>query len=726
MNPFNSFETRSHPRVSHAFRGLLLAALFFHVSSSPAFGTLDLNNNRVSDIWELLNPDFEVGASDSDGDGYSDLEEIAAGTNPGDPESFLSAAIDTRNSAVRLKWSGVAGKKYVVQNFDVESERWTDFVVLDPKRVNSAMQTTLPSGEVARIYRLLACDCDQDEDGLTAWEEFQMGWSDDDGWSSGQVERLDYAAALRALESPGGMKLANGDYLPSRKPTREEAARFLMQASFGPTEESIDEVCSIGIAAWIDRQRSLSPATMSNEMFRNGLPYVSNMPLNGWWRMANTAPDQLRQRLAYALSQIFVVGVGTVEVIGSDPFNQSKYYDIFVENAFENYRTTLEKVTYSPAMGVFLSHLKNRKSDLSINRFPDENFAREIMQLFTIGLWELNPDGSRKVENGKFIPTYDNKIITEMAKVFTGMSFSRVGNNGRDATSFYDIGYTHDHRFPMKVWDEEHEVGKKSIVGGVVLSDIENGGVQLTGEEEVQAALDALVGHPNIAPFVGRLLIQRFTGSNPSPQYVSRVASVWGDSGAPDRGNLSKVIEAILLDPEARTPGLSLGAGKVREPIIRTVHFYRALNILPESGRYNISANQLQESLGQFPTLSPSVFNFYSPDFSPQGVLADSDLVSPELEIATSSQLINSDNLLHIVGISQFMFMTPTYERELALAGDVDVLLEHLNTLLVGGRLSEASLEIIRNVVSLQSSDLRKVQTAVQLIASSPEFVTLD
>lgn len=725
IRPFHSQAYRQ--RRNSALCRFWSVLFSFQFLGSSAFGLLDLNGNRVSDIWEGLNPNEIVGDFDADGDGYSTIEEIAAGTNPNDISSFLNVEVAEGDGAMNLSWTGVAGKRYAVEILNPGTGQWEDFSQIGPESQSRLMVVALDSASQTGLYRLVVGDADQDGDGLSAWEELQIGWNDNDVRSSGQGERLDYAAAFRAFESRGGMRLASGEILPPRLPTRNEASRFLMQASFGPTKESIDEVTSMGISGWLDRQRSLSPATMSNEMFRNGLPFVAAMPLVGWWRMANIAPDQLRQRVAYALSQILVVGVGTVEVIGSDPLNQSNYYDIFVREAFGNYREVLEQVTYSPAMGVFLSHLNNRKSDPSVNRFPDENFAREIMQLFTIGLWELNPDGSRKLNGDQFVPTYDNSVIREMAKVFTGMSFSRVGNNSRDATSFYDIGNTHDHRFPMKVWDEEHEPGRKQIIGGMILSDVENGEPQLSGEQEVQATLDALVNHPNIAPFIGRLLVQRLTSSNPSPGYLTRISTVWGAPSDPERGNLANVVEAIFLDPECRNPGFHPNSGKVREPVIRTTHLYRALNYEVPNGRYPLAVAWMRNQLGQFPLYSPSVFNFYSPDYSPQGRLSQLDLNSPEMEIITEAQIVQVENFHHgAAAATSFLDHSSAFEPELALAGDIDELLNYLNEILTAGRLRGESLSAIRQAVELRTTDLGKVHTAIQLIVTSPEFVSLE
>ncbi|HBI31858.1 MAG TPA: hypothetical protein DDY45_07465, partial [Verrucomicrobiales bacterium] len=593
---------------------------------SILFGLVDFNGNGVSDIWELQYGATVAEDFDSDNDGISNQAEGIAGTDPHDPTSLLALEHpDLDEAEVRFSWSAEAGKSYRIERWDPTVSGWSEAALILPLSAAAVQSVTLDRLD-GGVFRLVSSDIDMDGDGLSAWEEVLMGTSDESAAGVDGSGEGDFVNALRALESEGGVILSNGTQLDRRLPSKEEAARFLLRASFGPTDESIEEVMSMGLSGWIDNQETIPTTRLQTSIARNALPINSSRGRDGWWRSANIAPDQLRQRVAYALSQILVVNFQGGSVIGDNYLIQARYYDIFTTEAFGSYRNVLEKVTYSPAMGFYLSHLNNRKSDDPVNptRFPDENFAREIMQLFTIGLWELNLDGSRKLDQeGKFIPTYDNQLITEMAKVFTGMSHSTT-NNGRAATSFHDVARGNDYLYNMKVWDEEHEPGPKSIINGVELDGNQ------TGEEEVQAALDALVAHPSVPPFLSRLLIQRFTSSNPSAAYLARVSRVWVDDSTGESADLGEVIKAILLDPEVLNGGdRDQFHGKVREPIIRYASLARAFNLVSESGKYSTNQPLLNDDFGQFPMLAPSVFNFYLPDFAPEGEFREAGMVSP-------------------------------------------------------------------------------------------------
>jgi uncharacterized protein (DUF1800 family) len=480
---------------------------------------------------------------------------------------------------------------------------------------------------------------------------------------------------------------------------------------------------SMGLSGWIDNQETIPTTRLQTSIARNALPINSSRGRDGWWRSANVAPDQLRQRIAYALSQILVVNFQGGSVIGDNYLIQARYYDIFTTEAFGSYRNVLEKVTYSPAMGFYLSHLNNRKSDDPVNptRFPDENFAREIMQLFTIGLWELNLDGSRKLDQeGNFIPTYDNQLITEMAKVFTGMSHSTT-NNGRAATSFHDVARGNDYLYNMKVWDEEHEPGPKSIINGVELDGNQ------TGEEEVQAALDALVAHPSVPPFLSRLLIQRFTSSNPSAAYLARVSRVWVDDSTGESADLGEVIKAILLDPEVLSGGgRDQFHGKVREPIIRYASLARAFNLVSESGKYSTNQPLLNDDFGQFPMLAPSVFNFYLPDFAPEGEFREAGMVSPELQLASLSQMLRSDSRFAASVEESGVSGRFDFTRELALVSEPSALVSRVDLLMTGGRLKAETKLTILNAVQNELTDLEKVRTAIYLVSQSMECIVLN
>ena len=324
-----------------------------------------------------------------------------------------------------------------------------------------------------------------------------------------------------------------------------------------------------------------------------------------WFQAALLSQDQLRQRMAWALAQIFVIGQ-----VGSNkngyPIQWLNFYDILVRNAFGNYRDVLQEVTQNAKMGYYLTYLNNQKA--SGNRLPDENYAREVMQLFTVGLWHLNMDGTLKLDaNQEPIPTYDNVDITELAKVFTGLQYAYNKPE-------YDTPNRVD---PMIVRNENrHDRTEKTMLDGTVLS------AGVNAIPEITAALDVLFNHPNVPPFISFRLIQRLVSSNPSAEYVERVARVFADNGEGVRGDLNAVVKAILLDPEARDAGYMInnGRGKLQEPLLRFTHLCRAFKLKSNEANGNILwFTSYEDEFGQSPYRSPSVFNFYLPDFVPSG-----------------------------------------------------------------------------------------------------------
>lgn len=692
---------------------------------------LDQDGDGQSDFWQQMHPGLDP-AADGDGDGFSNGTEALAGTDPLDPSSRLELGEFGRvagEGTVFFRWQGVKGKAYVVERFDPAEAGWSAMETLVAGSGGPAelvVDSAAPSG----IFRLRVTDHDGDGDGLSAWEEGLLGYDDDSPTSSGQGGRQDFSAALRALEGTGTLLLADNSTIPKRPPVRDEVARLLVQATFGPDPDMIDHVMTVGVGGWLDEQ--LNPASVTTTyqaMFSNG-----SLPSNlfphwwgmGWWKAAMTGPDQLRLRMGNALSQIFVISNGGSDLIRGNSNVQADYYDMLLQHSLGNYRELLEDVTFSTQMGMYLSHLWNRKSDPAIERFPDENFAREIMQLFTIGLWELHPDGTRKVdEEGNDIPTYDNTTIMEMAKVFTGFGFG-----GPNAQTFLSFVSGNDFVHPMKMWDAEHEAGVKNIINGVVIP------AGQTGLEDVDDALDALCSHPNIGPFVSRLLIQRFTSSNPSPDYVRRVGGVWADNGSGVRGDLKAVLEAILMDPEARTPAARGDAsGKVREPFLKHVAMLRAFTArnARTPATFPVWSGDFLANVGQMPLWAPSVFNFYLPDHRPAGELRERGLFAPELEIATSDRLIRTDNLTRAFleyGVLPYNsnaldFLKCNFTYELSIASDAGMLVDHLDGLLAWGALSPSTRQSVISAVNAQTSDLLKVQTAVHLIVESPDFVIL-
>ncbi|WP_045492599.1 DUF1800 domain-containing protein [Vibrio hyugaensis] len=385
-------------------------------------------------------------------------------------------------------------------------------------------------------------------------------------------------------------------------------ARFIYQTTFGPTPELLKQVEQISYQDWITKQ-ILLPPTFHSDLYST--PFNKGAQANrenAWYQIALTADDQLRQRAAYALSQILVVS-RYGGILSSKPDGLTNYYDLLVEHAFGNYRDLLLHTAKHPVMGNYLSMMGSAKENTVTGALPDENFARELMQLFTIGLYQLNLDGSVKFdqETGQPLATYSQTDIQELARALTGWNMSD--------TAFVK---------PMRVISNRHDTGEKTVLGTTIPAG-------LTADEELNRVVDILMAHNNIGPFVSKLLIQRFVTSNPTPEYVSRVASVFNNNGEGVKGDLSAVIKALLLDDEAR--GLTTHRPmKIKEPILVLTNFHRAAGLTLTASRYD-GAVTLMNIANQGPMRSPSVFNFYSPDYQPSSDFVFTGMVSPEYEL---------------------------------------------------------------------------------------------
>ena len=451
--------------------------------------------------------------------------------------------------------------------------------------------------------------------------------------------------------------------------TTAEAFQFLNQATFGATETDVDRVTSMRYEAWIDDQMR-RPASLQ-------LPHVQSIPIpefigelqqdrvDIWFRNVLHGDDQLRQRVAFALSEIMVVSqLGT---LNNQPYALASYYDMLARNAFGNYRELIEEVTLHPAMGVYLSMLGNEKPDPVNNIRPDENYARELMQLFSIGLVELNIDGTVRTDGqGQPIPTYDQSVIEGFAHVYTGWTYAGAPQfRGAQPNLLNQV-------IPMQLWQSFHDTGSKALLNGFVVP------AGQPGERDLAMALDNVFNHPNVGPFMAIRLIQRLTTSNPSPQYVERVARVFNDNGAGVRGDLGAVIKAVLLDPEARSNPNSATDGKIKEPLLRLTQLFKAYDATSQSGRYPLGFAYIV--FGQGPLQSPSVFNFFSPFYAPPGEISNSGLVAPELEIATEylNTYITNYFFYQVFGLNQTnQELEPDdvyidFSAEMAIAADVD------------------------------------------------------
>ncbi len=452
--------------------------------------------------------------------------------------------------------------------------------------------------------------------------------------------------------------------------TEAEASRFLAQATFGATDASVAALRAGTYAEWIDAQLAL-PATHHLDYLTarraelvaiNGNDGYQRPREEAFWEAALKAPDQLRQRMAFALSEILVISqVGSLE---GDHVGVTKYYDALVDGAFGNYRDLLETVTLSPMMGQYLSMIRNRKPDPETGSEPDENYAREIMQLFTIGLTKLHTDGSiRLSSDGEPGPTYTQDDIVGLAHVFTGWgphyddATPPLYNNGNVANRSGWFLYGNDAERPMTYYPEFGDAQPRTIVGGTVIPG------EASGEARMAAALDALFAHPNVGPFIARHLIQRFVTSNPSPGYIYRVARVFNADAAGARGNLGATLRAVLLDPEARnvSPRTWISFGKGAEPLLRMSRMLRGTAAVPPLRAVNGDERffiELRYVLPeQSPLASPSVFNFFLPSYAAPGAVSEAGLVSPEYQILTDTSIIKQTN--SITGYLAYGLSTP-------------------------------------------------------------------
>ena len=497
--------------------------------------------------------------------------------------------------------------------------------------------------------------------------------------------------------------------------TRAEAARFLRQASFGPTESEIDRVIRSGYAQWIDEQIAIAPTPQVSGLAASAATPTQANRLEVWFRSAVTGPDQLRQRMVYALSQILVISERSA--LFDQPFAIAGYQDMLARNAFGSFRTLLQDVTLHPAMGRYLSMLGNEKADVVRNIRPDENYAREVLQLFSIGLVELNSDGSvRRDAQGVPLATYDQPVVENFARVFTGWNFA-------GSPAWYQPSF--DHQRPMQAFAAFHDSGAKTLLRGAAVP------AGQTPEKDLADALDNVFSHPNVAPFISKQLIQRFVTSNPSPAYVARVAGRFENNGAGVRGDLAAVIRAILLDSEARTPPAT-ATGKLVEPVIRLTSLWRAFDARAANGRYAIDYADF--ALGQAPFRSPSVFNFYRPDYAPAGEMRSAGLVAPELAITTEITAALTANIFAVYSFVYTSAATNLAPGDIYLdiaalqnsAGDAATLVTRVAERLLGGGISSAlRAEVVAAVERIPAaSSAARVGEAIYAIVTSPEFAT--
>ncbi|MFC4698576.1 DUF1800 family protein [Glaciecola siphonariae] len=556
--------------------------------------------------------------------------------------------------------------------------------------------------------------------------------------------------------------------------TPQQTSRFLTMATFGPRLQDIEDLTGTSASAWMVDQFNAPTSEFLSEVqryFEMGEPAQRSMLADAFdqgattytfWKNAVHGEDQLRQRMAFALSQILVVSNGSGGLNGIFPQTVGYYQQVLADNALGNYRDLLEAVTYTPAMAEYLTYLGNEKGDESTGRVPDENYSREILQLFTIGLVELNQDGTVVTDvEGNPVEVYDNNDITGLAKVFTGLNnpeldiqSSLVGRITRIRAAVLE---------PLLIDESKHEPGEKSFLDFTIPA-----GTQ--GEASIDMALDHIMAHPNVGPFVGRQLIQRFVTSNPSPAYVERVANAFDagsytlpngeEVGDGRKGDLKATIAAILFDESIYIANALADDtfGKVREPVLRLSHFMRAFETDMTTPEYVFQFYDTSSLsvLGQHPYRSPSVFNFYRPGYKAPGTLsAEQGLVAPELQIVNASSIPGYINLLSYGALqsqrenfdnmrpvfirfganfdasrAQQTFI-PNYADLLPLADDAEALVEYLDGLLLYNTLSESSkTALIDTLNAFAPSALTEaagrealIGYAVLMLMSSPDYL---
>jgi uncharacterized protein (DUF1800 family) len=516
-----------------------------------------------------------------------------------------------------------------------------------------------------------------------------------------------------------------------------QIVRFILQAQFSATPADLTSVRNLGFEPWLNQQFN-APASEGGYdwMVSSG----NTDPFKGeffWpqfadfmiWKQLIASSDQTRMRMALALSEMFVVSTNALDAFWPGSF-MGAYWDVLTKNAFGNFRNLLEDVTLNPAMGRYLNMLGSLKEDPATGRLPDENYAREIMQLFTIGLNQLNIDGTPKLDaQGKKLDSYTQSDVSNLARVFTGYDYDYTGVTYAN-TPFqpYPIPSPQNARNRMKLVAAKHSNLSATFLGVTVAANT-------PGAVALKTALDTLFNHPNVGPFFAKQMIQRLVTSNPSPAYVQRVATAFNNNGAGVRGDMKTFWKAVLLDPEARNLSNAPNVGKVREPIVRAVQWARTFGATNVDGKWVVySQDSSDYGLAHSPLRSPSVFNFFRPGYvPPKTAIASAGLVAPEFQIHNESSTVAYLNYLSDWVGSKFGYgaIVPNYSALLPIAADAAKLVKWVNLYLTANQLSDNSVKLInQSVASLavapdspDSTKLQRIYAAVLLVMACPEYI---
>ena len=554
-----------------------------------------------------------------------------------------------------------------------------------------------------------------------------------------------------ALAACGGGDGSNGP-IATPKPTEKEAARFLMQASFGGTYAQVQDVQTKGFEAWLDAELAkpwVESDSHYNWIVNSGFIAAGQSSKSGMdntlWRKLISAPDVLRQRVAFALSQIFVVSIEGLGAITWRNVAAAAYMDLLEKNAFGNFSDLLKAVSLSPAMGTYL----NMKGSVAAtgNSSPDENYAREVMQLFTIGLYQLNADGSLKLQKGKPIETYQQQDVTDLAAILTGWNFtsaptfdSSSKTTALSALSYFNSNMTHtESKYSYSATNKKSNDSTVKYIGGTFP-------IETKGSLAINIVLEYLANHDNVGPFIGRQLIQRLVCSNPSPEYIGRVSAAFKTQVNGKRGDMKTVIKAVLLDAEARNlptdETAKNGYGKLREPALRLVQWARTFNAKPSDlsvtptadnswvGPWNIGdLSDDVTGLGQSPLRSPSVFNFYRPGYIPtQGAMATKKITAPEFQICNEVTVAKYLNFINACIETGRKDVEANYSADYELAKNATALVDRYALLLAANALSaETKNTIVAAVIKQSASDnagcLLRIKATIFLILATPEYI---
>src|SRR5574337_1237214 len=545
--------------------------------------------------------------------------------------------------------------------------------------------------------------------------------------------------------------LTPGQYRYTAPASDEDAARFLLQVQFSASDAEIAAVRSQGYAPWLAAQLGAASQTGVQWLDARGYNAVDGNTYFDQsypgdfmiWQQLMKSPDAVRKRLALALSELFVVSINGITGDWTS-YAIAQYWDVLVQGTQGTFRALLEEITLNPAMGLFLNTKGNQKENAA-GRQPDENYAREVMQLFTIGLAQLNPDGTPRLgADGQSIPTYAQADVSNLARVFTGWDLDTSGGGGTAYGSNRTIYPTSRATRRMVLTASRHSTLAATFLGTTVPANTD-------GATALKVALDALAGHPNVGPFIARQMIQRLVTSNPSPGYVARVAAAFNDDGHGVRGSMKSLFAAVLLDDEARGPGglADPSFGKLREPMLRFVQWGRTFGLESARGSWKLDdQSDASYRLGQSPLHAPSVFNYFRPGYVPPSTaIAASHLVAPEFQLANESTVgayltymqdkvrngfkVDSPDVPQHTYTSYVTDIAASYANELPLATDAAALVRRLNLLLCAGQLGGSTQNQIVNALnatpvtasSSSSARLDRICAAVLMVMASAEYL---